>query len=223
MTSKKKRSAEAPSVIEVRPKSINQNAYMKSIENNEITICTGMAGCGKTFLAIATGVKLMRLYPERFKRMVIVRPYMASNTGEKIGALPGELKEKVLPYALAIKDNLLEIMPEYDANLFLERIEFTVLSMCRGRSLNNSIIIIEEAQNVPIAGGSFKMLLTRIGKDSKLIIAGDTDQCDIPKDQSALKDAIERLRDLAGVGIVELNDSKDVQRNPLIREILKRF
>lgn len=209
--------------VEIRPKSINQNTYVKSIENNDITICTGAAGCGKSFLALATARKLMDLHPDKYKRLVIIRPYMASNTGEKLGALPGELKEKVLPYALAVKDNLLEMMDDVSAKYFLEKIEFTVLSMCRGRSFNNTIVIVEEAQNVPTDGGSFKMLLTRIGHDSKLIIAGDTDQLDIPKEKSALNDAIKRLEDLQGVGIVSLNDSKDIQRNPLIREILERY
>ena len=133
------------------------------------------------------------------------------------------MKEKLLPYAFAVKDNLLEMMDDMSAKYFLERIEFTVLSMCRGRSFNNTIAIVEEAQNVPTDGGSFKMLLTRIGHDSKLIIAGDTDQLDIPKEKSALNDAIKRLEDLPGVGIVALNDSKDIQRNPMIREILERY
>jgi phosphate starvation-inducible PhoH-like protein len=159
------------------------------------------------------------------QRVVIIRPYIPSNTGEKIGALPGTLEEKVLPYVESIKDNLrVCINNEQDIQqLINQKFEFTVLSMCRGRSFNNCFVIVEEAQNVPLDGAAMKMILTRIGRGCKMVIAGDLDQCDINPSDSALTEAMNVLEDVKGVGIVEMDDVETVQRSRIVKEVLKAY
>lgn len=213
------------------PKSSSQSQYVESIQKNVLTVCTGKAGSGKTFLALAEAVKLIqdtkkhRRGKGRYKKIVIIRPYIPSNTGEKLGALPGSLDEKVAPYAASIKDNLSQFIknPDVVAQIINQVIEFTVLSMCRGRSFTDCIVIVEEAQNVPLDGGAMKMLLTRIGHNCKMILAGDLDQCDIASERSSLPMAINMLQDMDNIGIVEMEEYKDVQRGSLVRSILRRF
>lgn len=204
-----------------------QEEYVNSIRENDITICTGLAGTGKTFIALSEAVRMLIDSPKRggIKRIVVIRPYIPSNTGEKIGALPGSLDEKVLPYVQSIKDNLREcIHNEQDIQqIIASKFEFTVLSMCRGRSFNNCFILVEEAQNVPLAGAAMKMILTRVGKESKMVIAGDLDQMDIPSEDSALTEAINVLSETRGVGIVEMNNIESVQRSRIVREVLKAY
>ena len=204
-----------------------QEEYVKSIIENEITICTGLAGTGKTFLAIAHALDMMTRSQKRggIQRIVIIRPYIPSNTGEKIGALPGTLDEKVLPYVESIKDNLRQCVGnEQDImQLITQKFEFTVLSMCRGRSFNNCFVIVEEAQNVPLNGDAMKMILTRVGKGTKMVIAGDLDQCDIDPKDSALAEAINVLDGVPGVGIIAMDDVETVQRSRIVKEILKAY
>lgn len=204
-----------------------QEEYVRSMRENDITICTGVAGTGKTLLAIAEGVTMLERSPKRggIKKIVIIRPYIQSNTGEKVGSLPGTLEEKVLPYVEAIKDNLRGCFAsEQDMHqLIMQKFEFTVLSMCRGRSFNNCFVIVEEAQNVPLAGDAMKMILTRIGKETKMVIAGDLDQCDIDPYNSGLAEAMNILDGVRGVGLVEMNDIETVQRSPIVKEVLKAY
>lgn len=204
-----------------------QEDYVESIRKNDITICTGLAGTGKTFLALAEAINMMRRAPKRggIQRVVIIRPYIPSNTGEKIGALPGTLEEKVLPYVESIKDNLRACLKNEQEimQLITQKFEFSVLSMCRGRSFNNCFVIVEEAQNVPLDGDAMKMILTRIGKECKMVVAGDLDQCDIDPDDSALTEALNVLDGVPGVGIVEMNDVETVQRSRIVKEVLKAY
>ena len=204
-----------------------QEDYVRSIRENEVTICTGLAGTGKTLLALAEAVEMMNRSPKRggIQRIVVIRPYIPSNTGEKIGALPGTLEEKVMPYVESIKDNLrVCITNEQDIQFLVNnKFEFTVLSMCRGRSFNNCFVIVEEAQNVPLDGNAMKMILTRIGKDCKMVIAGDLDQCDIDPRDSALTEALNVLDGVRGVGVVEMDDVETVQRSRIVREVLKAY
>jgi len=211
--------------VPVRPKA-GQEEYYASIEDNQVTFCTGLAGTGKTLLAL--NAALNRLYKpkaEKINRIVVIRPYVQSNTGEKLGALPGDLREKVGPYVESVKDNLREMISDEAeiAKLLRYSFEFTVLSMCRGRSFNNCFVIVEEAQNVPINGNAMKMILTRVGKNCKMVIAGDLDQCDIDSEESGLAEAINVLDGLPNVGVIEMNDVETVQRSPIVREILKRY
>lgn len=204
-----------------------QEPYVKSLRENDITICTGVAGTGKTFLALAEAVNAVKKSSKRqgMKRIVVIRPYIPSNTGEKIGALPGTLDEKVTPYVQSIKDNLRQLnLNEQEINTLIQQnFEFTVLSMCRGRSLNNCFVIVEEAQNVPLDGEAMKMILTRVGKACKMVIAGDLDQCDIDPRDSALAEALNVLEDVDGVGIVEMRDVETVQRSRIVKEVLKAY
>jgi phosphate starvation-inducible PhoH-like protein len=204
-----------------------QEEYYDSLKTNTITICTGLAGTGKTFLALGVGIEMLLNAPKRggIKRIVIVRPYIQSNTGEKLGALPGSVDEKVTPYVLGVKDNLRQMLNNEQEieNLIQKNFEFTVLSLCRGRSFNNCFIIVEEAQNVPIDGDAMKMLLTRVGKHSKLVIAGDIDQCDIYPKNSALIETINILDGMENVGVVSMDNLETVQRSPVVREILRRY
>jgi phosphate starvation-inducible PhoH-like protein len=192
-----------------------------------ITICTGLAGTGKTFLALGEAIDLLKRSPKRggIQKIIIIRPYIPSNTGEKIGALPGTLDEKVAPYVQSIKDNLREVgLNAQDIQqIITQNFEFTVLSMCRGRSFNNCFVIVEEAQNVPLNGDAMKMILTRVGKHCKMIVAGDLDQCDIDPRDSALTQAMNVLKDVPKVGIVEMDDVETVQRSPIVRDVLKAY
>jgi phosphate starvation-inducible PhoH-like protein len=204
-----------------------QEEYQDSLDRNIITICNGIAGTGKTFLAVNKALEMMFNAPKKggIQRIVIVRPYIQSNTGEKLGALPGTVDEKVTPYVLGLKDNLRQLFnndQDID-NIIRQKFEFTVLSLCRGRSFNNCFVIVEEAQNVPLDGDAMQMLLTRVGKHSKLVIAGDIDQCDIHPDRSALAEALNVLEGLDGIGIVEMKDIETVQRSSIVKAILTRY
>jgi len=212
--------------VPAQPKE-GQEEYQDSLEKNIITICTGYAGTGKTFLAISQALRMMFNAPKRggIQRIVIVRPYMQTNIGEKLGALPGTVDEKVTPYVLGIKDNLRQLFAnDQDIdNVIRNKFEFTVLSLCRGRSFNNCFVIVEEAQNVPIDGDAMKMLLTRIGNHSRLVIAGDMDQCDIDPANSALVEAVNILHNMDDVGVVSMENLDTVQRSPIVRNILERY
>lgn len=209
----------------IRGRTHNQREYVKSIRNNDITICTGLAGTGKTLLALYEGLKLVNNEETPHDRLIVIRPYMPSNIGEDLGALPGDLGEKVSPFAESISDNLRQFMKESDIRpmIMYGVLQFMILSMCRGRSFNNCVVLVEEAQNVPKDGDAFKMLLSRIGMNCKMIIAGDPSQTDIPAHKSHIIDVIEALSDLQGVGICYMYDNLDVQRHPLIPEILDRL
>lgn len=212
--------------VPVRPAQ-GQEEYQNSLDRNIITFCTGLAGTGKTLLAVSKALDMALNAPKKggIQRIVIVRPYIQSNTGEKLGALPGTVDEKVTPYVLGLRDNLrLMFQNEQEINnIIRDKFEFTVLSLCRGRSFNNSFVIVEEAQNVPLAGDSMKMLLTRIGKQSKLVIAGDMDQCDINPRDSALTEAINALDGVPNIGIVAMDDIETVQRSPIVKDVLRRY
>lgn len=207
-----------------KPASANQDRYIHAIRNNIVTICTGYAGTGKTFLALSEALRCMNREPKVYDRIVIVRPYIPSNTGEKVGALPGDLQEKVGPYVESIRDNLRKLLSQNEVEAVIRnKMEFTILSMCRGRSFNNCIVIVEEAQNVPIEGEAMKMLLSRVGSSCKMIVAGDMDQCDIPEERSGLAEAINLLHGVRKLKVVEMDEYEDIQRSPLVASILQRY
>ena len=212
--------------VSARPKR-GQEEYFESLETNQITICTGKAGTGKTFLALNAGLKRLAKGKKQggIARIVIIRPYIQSNTGERLGALPGTLSEKVTPYVESIKDNLrMLVSDEQEINRLIDHhFEFTVLSMCRGRSFNDCFVIVEEAQNVPLNGGAMKMILTRVGSNCKMVVQGDLDQMDIPSEMSALPEAINVLKDISNVGIIEMNDVAIIQRSPIVKDIIVAY
>lgn len=210
---------------QVDAKSPNQSAYLESMQKNVYTFGVGLAGTGKTFLATWQALLEMLDTTSKIHRIVVVRPVIGNKFGESIGALPGSIAEKMLPYGSSIIDNLNAFLDRDAINKLLTdgTIEFIPLSLLRGRSLNNAFVIVEEAQNIKLAGKGVYMVMSRLGANSKMVFNGDLGQSDLGEDQSALADAIDRLKDMKGVGIVKLYDKIDIQRHPLLYEIMERF
>jgi phosphate starvation-inducible PhoH-like protein len=197
-----------------------QKEYIQAILNNDIVFCTGPAGSGKT--TVATGIALQHMLAQNpaYEKMVLIRP-MKEACGEKLGFLPGSLDEKTAPYAAPIIDNMKVFIDDRQIkNLFYEnKIETIPIAFLRGRSLNNCIIIADEAQG--LTPEAMLLLLTRLGKESKLLINGDLDQSDI-RGENGLYDAMERLQNIPKIAFVELT-SADIVRHPLIATILDRY
>ena len=199
-----------------------QRHYFELLENKEITICTEPAGVGKSYIAMNAAVQLLLDPNNSYEKIIIVRP--AVEAEEKLGALPGNVEEKLDPYIFPsyyllnkiIGKDAREKLKEYDI------IEVFALAYMRGMNIDNSILIFEEAQNC--TPKQMKLLLTRIGFNSKFFISGDLEQTDRYKDKthSGLWDAIERLKDLDNIGIYQF-DNKDIIRNPIITKILDRY
>ncbi|MBE5996866.1 MAG: PhoH family protein [Lachnospiraceae bacterium] len=203
----------------VKPKTIGQKNYVDLIRNNMITFGIGPAGTGKTYLAMAMAIKAFQ--SEEVSRIILTRP--AIEAGEKLGFLPGDLQSKVDPYLRPLYDALYQIMgPEnFLKNQEKGLIEVAPLAYMRGRTLDNSFIILDEAQNTTPA--QMKMFLTRIGFGSKAVITGDRTQKDLPKDtQSGLDVAMKVLQKIDDIGMIELT-SRDVVRHPLVQKIVDAY
>ena len=203
----------------VKPKTIGQKRYVKSILENAVTIGVGPAGTGKTYLAVAAAVAAFR--ERRINRIILTRP--AVEAGERLGFLPGDLQSKVDPYLRPLYDALFDMLGAETYNKYLERgnIEVAPLAYMRGRTLDDSFIILDEAQNTSCE--QMKMFLTRMGFGSKMVITGDATQIDLPADKlSGLKQAVRVLKNVEGVGICELND-QDVVRHVMVQRIIKAY
>lgn len=201
------------------PKTIGQKRYIESINNNDIVFGTGPAGTGKTYLAIALACQAFR--NKQFERIILTRP--AVEAGESLGFLPGDLKEKVDPYLRPVYDALFEIIGGEQYQKYIEKglIEIAPLAYMRGRTLDKSFIILDEAQNT--TPEQMKMFLTRLGYSSKMVITGDLTQTDLPRGKmSGLKNAIELLRRTKGIGIEELQ-KVDIVRHPLVRKVIEVY
>lgn len=207
------------------PRSLpGQEEYSEALNTKEIVFVSGHAGGGKSFLALAHGLKLLLDDKNKIDKICIIRPYIFTNA-EDIGALPGTLEEKIGPFVYSVRDNLeILINNRQDVDYILNnKIEFLTLSTLRGRSLHNRFIIVEEAQNVPLEGDGMLTILTRIGQNSRIVIAGDLSQCDIGSRNSAFEEAINVLSDVDEVAYVEMNDIKNIYRNKIIGKIIDAY
>lgn len=203
----------------VRPKTINQQAYIEAVRDHDLTIAIGPAGTGKTYLAVAAAVHLLKT--GRVTRLILARP--AVEAGEKLGFLPGGLEAKVNPFLRPLFDALHDMMEYGQIRRFIESdvIEVVPLAYMRGRTLNNAMIICDEAQNT--TRGQMKMFLTRMGHGSKMVVTGDVTQIDLPDPMdSGLIDAARRLRRVNGVAMVTL-DAADVVRHSLVQSIIEAY
>ena len=200
----------------------NQRLYYDLLQKNQIIICSGPAGVGKSYIAMKAAVDLLADPTTPYEKIIIVRP--AVEAEEKLGALPGNVEEKLDPYIFPSYYLLNKIIGKEAREKLkqMEVIEVFALAYMRGMNIDNSILIFEEAQNA--TPKQMKLLLTRIGTDSKFFISGDLEQTDRYKDKkhSGLWDAIEKFKNISEIGVHEFGD-EDVVRNPLITEILKRY
>jgi phosphate starvation-inducible PhoH-like protein len=200
----------------------NQRSYYEILTNNQITICSGPAGVGKSYIAMKAAVDLLRDTNNSYEKIMIVRPAVESE--EKLGSLPGTLEEKLDPYISPSYYLLNKLIGKENREklIDLELIEVQALAFIRGWNIDNTILIFEEAQNS--TPNQMKLLLTRIGFNSKFFISGDLEQTDRYKDktQTGLWDAIKKFRDMDDIGIFEFNEN-DIVRNPLITKILKKY
>jgi phosphate starvation-inducible PhoH-like protein len=203
----------------VKGRSANQRQYLKNILNHDISFGVGPAGTGKTYLAVACAVAALE--HDRARRLVLVRP--AVEAGERLGFLPGDMVQKVDPYLRPLYDALYEMLGFERVAKYIERnvIEVAPLAFMRGRTLNESFVILDEAQNTTIE--QMKMFLTRIGFSSTAVITGDITQIDLPRGkQSGLRHVIDILKDEEGISFTFFN-SRDVVRHPLVARILNAY
>ncbi|MCB9262963.1 MAG: PhoH family protein [Flavobacteriales bacterium] len=203
----------------IKPRTENQKALVQAVENNDIVFAIGPAGTGKTYTGVALAVRALKR--KEIKKIILARP--AVEAGESLGFLPGDLKEKIDPYLKPLYDSLLDMIPTDKYNKYIENgtLEVIPLAFMRGRTLDNCFVILDEAQNATSV--QLKMFLTRMGPNAKMIINGDLSQIDLPKhQQSGLRKAIDILKDIKGVSIVELT-VLDVVRHKLVKEIIKAY
>lgn len=202
----------------LKSKTLGQKKYIEAIRQNTITFGVGPAGTGKTYLAVAMAMRAFRAH--EINRIILTRP--AVEAGEKLGFLPGDLQNKVDPYLRPLYDALFDMLGSENYQRYLERgnIEVAPLAYMRGRTLDDSFIILDEAQNT--TPEQMKMLLTRLGQNSKAVITGDVTQIDLPDKRSGLIEATRILKGISGIATVQLSD-KDVVRHRLIQEIIKAY
>ncbi len=203
----------------VRPRTEGQKAYVQAVRTHDLVFCVGPAGTGKTYLAVAMAVAMLK--QNQIKRIVLVRP--AVEAGEKLGYLPGDMQAKVNPYLRPLFDAMHDMMSFDQIKRFIANdvIEIAPLAFMRGRTLNNSAIILDEAQNSTCS--QMMMFLTRLGHHSKMIVTGDDSQIDLARPaDSGVVDAIRRLAGLHGIATIRL-DKQDIVRHRLVQEIVRAY
>ena len=203
----------------IYPKTKNQELFLKEMRSKDVVFAVGPAGTGKTYLAVAYAVSLF--VEGKINRLILSRP--AVEAGERLGFLPGDMKEKIDPYLRPLYYALYEMMPgeEIDRKMVNNLIEIAPLAFMRGRTLNKSFIILDEAQNT--LSTQMKMFLTRLGQNSKMVITGDLSQKDLPDNaKSGMQDAMEKLEKVKDIGFVHLNSS-DVCRHTLVEKIINAY
>jgi len=203
----------------ITPYTKAQSRYLELMDLNDIVFSIGAAGTGKTYMAVAMAVSMF--YRKKVNKIILSRP--AVEAGEKIGFLPGDMRDKVDPYLIPLYDSLYEMIPPNDVERYFltKEIEVAPLAFMRGRTLNNAFIILDEAQNTTLL--QMKMFLTRLGHGSKMVITGDLSQIDLPREsKSGLIDAIDKLKNLEEVKVMKFS-SKDVVRHPLTSKIIEAY
>ncbi len=203
----------------VKPRSDKQQQLVEAFCRNDMVFAVGPAGTGKTYLSIALAVKALK--EKTIKKIILSRP--AVEAGEKLGFLPGDMKEKIDPYLQPLYDALEDMLPAAKLQDLMEKhvIQIAPLAFMRGRTLSDAVVILDEAQNTTCA--QLRMFLTRMGWNSKMIITGDMTQIDLPSHtKSGLKEALEILRDIEGIGVVELGQ-KDIVRHKLVTRIVNAY
>jgi phosphate starvation-inducible PhoH-like protein len=208
-----------PHHIHVEPKTRAQKLFLSSIKKNKLTVCDGPAGCGKTYLAAAAAAQLLKEHSQ-YDHIVIVRPAVTA-CNEKLGYLPGSLERKMEPFTMPVLYNLSKVVGRQYFNLMTrsEIIKVIPLAYMRGLTLDNCIVIFDEAQNS--TPEQMKMFLTRLGEDCKIIVEGDEGQSDI-RHQNGLTDAMDRLEGMRGVGVIEMSRD-DVVRSGFVADVLERY
>lgn len=203
----------------IKPRTYNQRKLVDSIKKNDMVFAIGPAGTGKTYTAVAMAVRALK--NKEVKRIILTRP--AVEAGENLGFLPGDLKEKLDPYLQPLYDALFDMIPAEKLQEYMESrvIEIAPLAFMRGRTLDKSFVILDEAQNATEV--QMKMFLTRMGASAKFAITGDMSQVDLPsKQRSGLGMAVDKLKNIEGIGVVRLNEN-DVVRHKIVKEIIKAF
>lgn len=204
---------------EVRAKTFRQRKYIEAIRQHDLTFCIGPAGTGKTYLAVVVAVQA--LLANQVEKLILTRP--AVEAGERLGFLPGDLQQKINPYLRPLYDAIYEFIDQEKVPNLIERgiIEVAPLAYMRGRTLNHAFVIVDEAQNTTPA--QMKMVLTRLGFRSRMVITGDTTQTDLPMNQqSGLTVALQVLKHVEGIAVCEFTQ-KDVVRHPLVQRIVSAY
>ena len=203
----------------IRARTVNQQRLVRLYERNDLLFAVGPAGSGKTYTAIALAVRALK--ERQVRRIILTRP--AVEAGEKLGFLPGDMKEKLDPYLQPLYDALNDMIPPARLVKYMEEgtVQIAPLAYMRGRTLDNAFVILDEAQNTTLS--QIKMFLTRMGRNARFIVTGDVTQVDLPrKADSGLVRAMELLRGVDGIGIVEF-DRRDIVRHPLVKQIVEAF
>ena len=200
-------------------RSVNQQALVRAYEDHDLLFAVGPAGSGKTYTAIALAVRALK--NREVKRIILSRP--AVEAGEKLGFLPGDMKEKIDPYLQPLYDALQDMIPAAKLTEYMEKgtIQIAPLAFMRGRTLSDAVVILDEAQNTTAL--QLKMFLTRLGIGGKMIVTGDMTQIDLPPSQkSGLRDAMERFKGIKDIQIIEFNE-RDIVRHPLVKQIVAAY
>ena len=203
----------------IRPRSANQESLVKGFLHHDLVFCIGPAGTGKTYLSIAMAVKALK--KKQIRKIILSRP--AVEAGEKLGFLPGDMKDKIDPYLQPLYDALEEMIPHTRLQELMAQniIQIAPLAFMRGRTLNDAVVILDEAQNT--TSSQIKMFLTRMGTNTKMIVTGDCTQIDLPTSQrSGLVEALHILRSVEGIAFIEFN-KKDIVRHKLVTSIVEAY